>query len=89
MLYARAQSLHTGVCDSVSCVFDRKTIIILILKPFHLLWCRRERDNSESERAQLLKKIHDFQEHIQDKETQILALEEQVGCFVWPLLTDF
>lgn len=38
---------------------------------------RRERDNSESERAQLLKKIHDFQEHIQDKESQFLALEEQ------------
>ncbi|KAH0456587.1 hypothetical protein IEQ34_014494 [Dendrobium chrysotoxum] len=41
------------------------------------LCCRRERDNSESERAQLLKKIHDFQEHIQDKENQFLALEEQ------------
>ncbi|XP_020706007.1 uncharacterized protein LOC110116671 isoform X2 [Dendrobium catenatum] len=38
---------------------------------------RRERDNSESERAQLLKKILDFQEHIQDKENQFLALEEQ------------
>ncbi|XP_020571865.1 uncharacterized protein LOC110018774 isoform X2 [Phalaenopsis equestris] len=38
---------------------------------------RRERDNSESERAQLLKKIHGFQEHIQDKESQFLALEEQ------------
>ncbi|XP_042378524.1 uncharacterized protein LOC121971359 isoform X2 [Zingiber officinale] len=38
---------------------------------------RRERDNSEAERAQHLSQIHDFQELIQDKEGQILALQEQ------------
>ncbi|XP_042384352.1 stress response protein NST1-like isoform X3 [Zingiber officinale] len=37
----------------------------------------RERDNSEAERAQHLSQIHDFQELIQDKEGQILALQEQ------------
>ncbi|KAF0898278.1 hypothetical protein E2562_007132 [Oryza meyeriana var. granulata] len=38
---------------------------------------RRERDNSEAERAQHLKQIHDLQEHLREKESQILALEEQ------------
>lgn len=38
---------------------------------------RRERDNSEAERAQHLKQIHDLQDHVQEKESQILALEEQ------------
>ncbi|XP_024968985.1 uncharacterized protein LOC112508550 [Cynara cardunculus var. scolymus] len=38
---------------------------------------RRERDNSEAERAQHLKKIHDLQEHIQEKERQFIELQEQ------------
>ncbi|KAJ1269473.1 hypothetical protein BS78_07G214500 [Paspalum vaginatum] len=38
---------------------------------------RRERDNSEAERAQHLKQIHDLQEHLREKETQFIALEEQ------------
>ncbi|KAG1360627.1 hypothetical protein COCNU_09G000900 [Cocos nucifera] len=38
---------------------------------------RRERDNLEAERAQHLKQIRDLQEHIQEKENQFLALEEQ------------
>ncbi|KAL5221269.1 hypothetical protein ABZP36_025982 [Zizania latifolia] len=38
---------------------------------------RRERDNSEAERAQHLKQIHDLQEHLREKESQVLALEEQ------------
>ncbi|XP_010251802.1 PREDICTED: uncharacterized protein LOC104593576 isoform X3 [Nelumbo nucifera] len=38
---------------------------------------RRERDNSEAERAQHLKQIHDLKEHIQEKERQFLELEEQ------------
>ncbi|XXG68087.1 hypothetical protein AAC387_Pa06g1260 [Persea americana] len=38
---------------------------------------RRERDNSEAERAQHLKQIHDLKEHIQGKESQFLELEEQ------------
>ncbi|XAR71589.1 hypothetical protein NMG60_11017939 [Bertholletia excelsa] len=38
---------------------------------------RRERDNSEAERAQHLKKIHDLQDHIQDKERQFIELQEQ------------
>ncbi|KAF7095572.1 hypothetical protein CFC21_097708 [Triticum aestivum] len=37
----------------------------------------RERDNSEAERAQHLKQIHDLQEHLREKESQYLALEEQ------------
>ncbi|VFQ80962.1 unnamed protein product [Cuscuta campestris] len=37
----------------------------------------RERDNSEAERAQYIKQIHDFQEHIQEKERQFLELQEQ------------
>ncbi|KAJ6826298.1 uncharacterized protein M6B38_372790 [Iris pallida] len=42
-----------------------------------LVTFRRERDNSEAERAQHLKQIHDLQEHIQEKESQFFALEEQ------------
>ncbi|ONK80014.1 uncharacterized protein A4U43_C01F12850 [Asparagus officinalis] len=38
---------------------------------------RRERDNSEVERSQLLKQIHELQELIQEKDSQILAVEEQ------------
>ncbi|CAL5000087.1 unnamed protein product [Urochloa decumbens] len=38
---------------------------------------RRERDNSEAERAQHLKQIHDLQEHLREKESQYIALEEQ------------
>nr|CAB3481622.1 unnamed protein product [Digitaria exilis] len=38
---------------------------------------RRERDNSEAERAQHLKQIHDLQEHLREKESQFIALEEQ------------
>ncbi|KAI3756967.1 hypothetical protein L6452_04499 [Arctium lappa] len=38
---------------------------------------RRERDNSEAERAQHLKKIHDLQEHVQEKERQFIELQEQ------------
>ncbi|KAK1392171.1 Unconventional myosin-XVIIIa like [Heracleum sosnowskyi] len=38
---------------------------------------RRERDNSEAERAQHIKQIHDFQEHIQEKERQLMELQEQ------------
>ncbi|KAE8804918.1 hypothetical protein D1007_18932 [Hordeum vulgare] len=38
---------------------------------------RRELDNSEAERAQHLKQIHDLQEHLREKESQYLALEEQ------------
>ncbi|CAL5000088.1 unnamed protein product [Urochloa decumbens] len=37
----------------------------------------RERDNSEAERAQHLKQIHDLQEHLREKESQYIALEEQ------------
>lgn len=38
---------------------------------------RRERDNSEAERAQHLKQIHDMQEHLREKERQLLSMEEQ------------
>lgn len=38
---------------------------------------RRERDNSEAERAQHLKQIHDLQEHIQEKERQFMEIQEQ------------
>ncbi|XP_077214903.1 uncharacterized protein LOC143849669 isoform X3 [Tasmannia lanceolata] len=38
---------------------------------------RRERDNTEAERSQHLKQIHDLQEHIHEKESQYLELEEQ------------
>ncbi|KAG9445184.1 hypothetical protein H6P81_016524 [Aristolochia fimbriata] len=38
---------------------------------------RRERDNSEAERAQHLKQIHDLKEHIHEKENHYLELEEQ------------
>ncbi|GJW05251.1 hypothetical protein Tco_1564107, partial [Tanacetum coccineum] len=39
----------------------------------------RERDSSEAERAQHLQKIHDLQEHVQEKERQFLDLQEQTG----------
>lgn len=38
---------------------------------------RRERDHSEAERAQHIKKIHDLQEHFQEKERQLMELQEQ------------
>ncbi|KAJ8466051.1 hypothetical protein OPV22_028603 [Ensete ventricosum] len=38
---------------------------------------RRERDKSEAERAQLLNQMRDLQEHIQEKENQFFALQEQ------------
>ncbi|KAL8127735.1 uncharacterized protein LOC141721537 isoform X2 [Apium graveolens] len=38
---------------------------------------RRERDTSEAERAQHVKQIHDFQDHIQEKERQFMELQEQ------------
>ncbi|KAF5731283.1 hypothetical protein HS088_TW19G00890 [Tripterygium wilfordii] len=38
---------------------------------------RRERDHSEAERAQHIQQIHDFQEHIQEKERQFIELQEQ------------
>ncbi|KAM0934741.1 hypothetical protein DsansV1_C31g0219441 [Dioscorea sansibarensis] len=38
---------------------------------------RREHDSSEAEKAQHLKQIHDLQEHIKEKESHFLALEEQ------------
>ncbi|MFS8003992.1 hypothetical protein Hanom_Chr13g01220401 [Helianthus anomalus] len=39
---------------------------------------RRERENLEAERAQHLNKIHDLQEHVQEKERQFLELQEHV-----------
>ncbi|KAL9372053.1 hypothetical protein Peur_034297 [Populus x canadensis] len=38
---------------------------------------RREHDHSEAERAQHIQQLHDLQEHFQDKERQILELQEQ------------
>ncbi|PPD84387.1 hypothetical protein GOBAR_DD18702 [Gossypium barbadense] len=37
----------------------------------------REHDHSEAERAQHIKQIHDLQEHVQEKERQIIELQEQ------------
>jgi len=37
-----------------------------------------ERDHSEAERAQHIKQIHDLQEHIQEKDRQLIELQEQV-----------
>ncbi|GAB2293925.1 hypothetical protein Dimus_028139 [Dionaea muscipula] len=38
---------------------------------------RRERDNIEAERAHHLKQIHDLQDHFQEKERQLMELQEQ------------
>ncbi|KAL3653690.1 hypothetical protein CASFOL_003371 [Castilleja foliolosa] len=38
---------------------------------------RMEIDNSEAERAQHIKQIHDLQEHVQEKERQLIELQEQ------------
>ncbi|XP_062119999.1 uncharacterized protein LOC133834409 isoform X2 [Humulus lupulus] len=38
---------------------------------------RRERDHSEAERAQHIKKLHELQEHIQEKDRQLMELQEQ------------
>ncbi|KAF5442664.1 hypothetical protein F2P56_035298 [Juglans regia] len=38
---------------------------------------RRERDHSEAERAQHIKQIHDLQEHFQEKERQLIELQDQ------------
>jgi hypothetical protein len=43
-------------------------------------YCRRERHHSEAEKAQHIKQIHDFQEHIQEKERQLIELQEQFIC---------
>lgn len=42
-------------------------------------FCRRERDHSEAERAQHIQQIHDLQEHIEEKDRQLIELQEQVG----------
>ncbi|CAL0327510.1 unnamed protein product [Lupinus luteus] len=38
---------------------------------------RRDRDHSEAERAQHINQIHDLQEHFQEKERQLIELQEQ------------
>ncbi|KAI4325022.1 hypothetical protein MLD38_030455 [Melastoma candidum] len=38
---------------------------------------RRERDHSEAERLQHIQQIHELQEHAQDKERQLMELQEQ------------
>nr|XP_027108610.1 uncharacterized protein LOC113728251 [Coffea arabica] len=38
---------------------------------------RRERDNTEAERAQHIKQIHELQEHFQEKDRQLMELQEQ------------
>lgn len=45
------------------------------------VYCRRERDHSEAERAQHIQQLHDLQEHIQEKERQLIDLQEQVCSF--------
>lgn len=45
------------------------------------VYCRRERDHSEAERAQHIQQLHDLQEHIQEKERQLIELQEQVCLF--------
>lgn len=45
--------------------------------------CRRERDHSEAERAQHIKQMRDIQEHIQEKERQLIELQEQVCIFAF------
>ncbi|XP_065863107.1 uncharacterized protein [Euphorbia lathyris] len=42
-----------------------------------LVTFRRERDHSEAERAQHIQQMRELQEHIQDKDRQILELQEQ------------
>ncbi|KAJ4956582.1 hypothetical protein NE237_013365 [Protea cynaroides] len=42
-----------------------------------LVTIRRECENSEAERAQHLKQIHELKEHIEEKDRQLLELEEQ------------
>lgn len=51
--------------------------------------CRRELDNTEAERAQHLSQICDLQEHIQGKDSQILALQDQVDFLNFPTLFNF
>ncbi|XP_019437328.1 PREDICTED: uncharacterized protein LOC109343478 isoform X2 [Lupinus angustifolius] len=38
---------------------------------------RRDRNHSEAERAQHINQIHDLQEHFQEKESQLIELQEQ------------
>ncbi|CAA2999451.1 Hypothetical predicted protein [Olea europaea subsp. europaea] len=38
---------------------------------------RRERDSTEAERALHIRQIHDFQEHLQEKEQQLMELQDQ------------
>ena len=49
-----------------------------------------ERDHSEAERAQHIKQIHDLQEHIQEKDRQLIELQEQVGSlFIYIIICSF
>lgn len=64
-------------------------MLVLVYHVFNM--CRRERDNSEAERAQHLKQIHDMQERFREKERQLLSMEEQVRiflCFLFSLPCD-
>lgn len=49
-----------------------------VVKIKSIFLCRRERDHSEAERAQQIKQMHELQEHIHEKERQLLELQEQV-----------
>lgn len=51
--------------------------------------CRRERDHSEAERAQHIKQIRDLQEHLQEKERQLIDLQEQVCIDFYALDESF
>lgn len=70
----------------ILCIFLSNTARIMSLL-FSI--CRRELDNSEAERAQHLSQICDLQEHIQGKDSQILALQEQVDFLKFPILLHF
>ncbi|CAN1251065.1 hypothetical protein LINPERPRIM_LOCUS7609 [Linum perenne] len=50
---------------------------LLIEQNKELATFRRERDHTEAERTQHIQQIHELQEHIQDKERQILELQDQ------------
>ncbi|KAI3699226.1 hypothetical protein L2E82_43371 [Cichorium intybus] len=71
-------------------IMDLQRDLMIKIKSFmQLYWTMKlERDNSEAERAQHLQKIHDLQEHVQEKERQFLELQEHINILV-PLYDVF
>ena len=73
-----AASFNIYIFSVCLCIYWCTFLEVIFNNVKVLLLYRRERDGIEAERAHHIKQIHDLQEHLQDKEGQLLELQEQV-----------